>query len=621
MSKSEIKNRGLVNNSNQPQNQKPFDVQNNIKFLENTFGYYGRESLIDWVKEQPNFKGIIPLHFTPIVENQKQFDSFNFEVSDSGIVSFDDVKNIPVQLVEITTDKDCNITSVTMIITKNGKPYRVISKKDYGIIKSRYMIDSKGKFKNYEKCDLVLFDGEYKEYRINPKGWGDNKYGLNKLFNYKNGIKHGECKTYYKGEFPFHRVGSNDKEMLWYEMFSYVNGTKEGLYENTKFLERGYLKNGKRVGEWIVRHSDDIYIQNFTKRWSKNIRENETHRIKCNYMDNKLEGKWVGITIEEFFGIDDKTNIGKVGGEFKNGIMDGEFYSEFWNQQYLILRGSYKNNEIFGEWYGKSSQSKPITRYKIDDEIRKNLKKGKLWYHWEEGKEEEYLTSDEVRDYSIEISYYDGKSSKMRGRIIHKKETYKNNELISVRIDNEEDMRYTIELEKGINPFNEYTKDWIPNGYKNKGLSIVSYSGRKDGKLENKIIHFHIRENNLLGHFGNINTDILLNHGYPYTQIGKCNWDRRKKKTYPTLPHNVFDFYDMGKYLSTEYKDGERDLKLISIDGEVFEMESYSESNEYKSKRTEVINKIVKILSEERKKEIEEIKEKESTEFNLFPMD
>ena len=121
MSKT-IKKEKMVKNSNQSQ-QLPFDVQNNIKLLEKQIGS-DNESLMEWVKKQPNFKGVIPFKFTPIVENQKQYDSYNFEIDDNiYYIQERKLKEIPLVNLEITTDKDCNINSLTMIITKKGKPY------------------------------------------------------------------------------------------------------------------------------------------------------------------------------------------------------------------------------------------------------------------------------------------------------------------------------------------------------------------------------------------------------------------------------------------------------------------------------------------------------------------
>ena len=628
MSKSEIKNRGLVKNSNQPQ-QLPFDVQNNINLFENQFGYHHKETLFKWVKEQPNFKGIIPFHFTPIVENQKEYDLYKFELDDKSRFFEMGIENIPTQLVEIITDKDCKVTSVTMVISKNGKQYKVISNKDYGIIKSRYMVDSKGKFINYEKCDLVPFNGEYKEYRWNNQRYGDDKIELNKVFNYKNGIKHGECKTYYKGDYPYHRIGSykDENNQYWYEMFSYVNGTKEGLYENTKFLERGNLKNGKRVGEWIVRISDDIWIPNFSKRYKKNIEEQETHRIKCFYMDYKLEGKWEGITMNEFFGIKDDDKIGKVGGEFKNGIMDGDFYSEFWNGKYIIYKGKYKNNVMYGEWYEKLGENVvPLKEYQSNKngEVNKLLGEGKIWYDYKDRFQVGYdscFSSDEIKNYTTEVSFFDGERYGRGIKLSSTKEFYENGELNGVFIENKEDTTYTIELDKGINPFHEYTKDWIPSPYKNKGFSVSEYSGKKDGKDDNERIQFRIKENNILGHNGFCD-DTLLRYGYPYTHQGKCVYDRRKKDTYPTLPSIKDDLYEMGKYYSTDYQYGEDRFSLYSIDGELFKGEFRDfEPQNFESKCEEIIKRVVNLLKERREKELEEIKKKESEEFNLFPMD
>ena len=619
-----IKREEMVKKSNQSQ-QLPFDVQNNIKLLKKQLGS-DNESLMEWVKKQPNFKGVIPFKFTPIVENQKQYDSYNFEIDDDiYYIQERKLKEIPLVNLEITTDKDCNINSLTMIMTKNGKPYKVISQKDYGIIKSRYLLDSNGKIKNYDKCDLIPFDGEYKEYRMNTKNWGNGRRELNKVFNFKNGVKHGECKTYYKGEYPWYYNSNNmvGDKTYWYEMFTFNNGVKDGLYENTKKLERGILKNGKRVGEWIVELPKECKVIGFND--NRRTGESYMDRIKCNYMDYKLEGKWEGVKREEFFNGTPQPNqlfTPKIGGEFKNGIMEGEFYSVFWREDYNITNGSYENNKHNGKWVTKHSD-KVFSDFSFNN--KKSYEKYKKEHPnkpWRTLRGKEYFSSDEVKDYTITETIHDGNNTYYPyGTIETKKEVYENKELVGVYIHNTRDMNYSIELDKGINPFNEYTKDWIPNEYKNKGFSITYYSGRNDGKRENDVIHFNINEENFLGYNG-LNDNILLNNGYPYTHEGIDRRDGRKKTTYPTLPSNHKDFIEMGKYLSSTYELGDIKLKLISIDGEIFEQNRFEKNtDEFKSKRNQVIKKVIKLLSEERKKELSEIKKEESKDFTLFPMD
>lgn len=225
-------------------NELPFDVTNNYKLFQKQIGH-NDESLMCWVKTQPNFKGVIPFHFTPIVENQKQYDSYKIDIDeDVFFISKNDVSNIPLELVEIITDKECKITSITLIVNQKDKLFKVITQKDYGVIKSRYQIDSKGLFKNYEKCDLVPYEGEYKEYRFNNNRYGRSE--LNKVFNYKNGIKHGECRTYYKGDYPFYILKDNsDTKFYWYEMFTFNLGKKKVCMKIQKTWKEVIFLKGK----------------------------------------------------------------------------------------------------------------------------------------------------------------------------------------------------------------------------------------------------------------------------------------------------------------------------------------------------------------------------------------
>ena len=607
------KKENLENNSSQLQ-QIPFDVMNNKKLLINKIG--DNDNLINWVKKQPNFKGVIPFYFTPIVENQKQYDLYNFEVSNSqNFVSERNIKGIPLQNVEITTDVNCNINSITLIITLNNKVYKVVSNNDYGIIKSRYLIDSKGLFKNYEKCELVLFEGEYIEYRLNEKRYSDDRIEFNKVFNYKNGIKDGQCKTFYKGDYPYHSFNSsNGGDIYWYELITYLNGKKEGLYENTKNVERGSLVNGKRVGEWIVQPPKDIRIPNFniTKRNNDEVFD----RIKCNYSNSKLNGKWVGITLNEFFGLSESSKtIHKIGGVFKNGIMNGKFYSEYWNDEYKIVKGEFKNNLKFGNWSNKISDVSFIG----DWTSHKDFSKGKNWYN-----NNKCFTSDEIDNYQIitedfgdSLSFYNTEKSR-------KIETFKNNELVEISVSNNSEIRNSFTLKRYTSPLNNFTKEYIPSEFQNIGFSLYQYDGRilKDG--EEKFLRLWIKDENVLGYRG-INEHLLLENGYSITTIGKNRFDKRKSKTYPSLPLNSNDYYELGEYNTLTIELDRVENKFVSIDNELYLIGDSKNENETKNKledkKQQIIKKVVNLLIVEKENELNKIKEKESKEFSCFPMD
>jgi hypothetical protein len=624
MGENPLENAMINLNESAQLQQLPFDVLNNYKLINSQIGY--DKNLMEWVKKQSNFKGIIPFYFTPITENQKQYELFNFEFSNSdNIVSRNRLNGIPLQNVEIITDSDCNFTSITLIILKNGVPYKVISKKDYGIIKSRYLIDSNGSIKNYEKCDLVPYDGEYKEYRWNWKSYGDNYAELNKVFNYANGVKHGECKTYYKSDYPFHSLGSSFdrdkfKNEYWYELFTYDNGKKVGLYENTKNLERGILKDGKRVGEWIIVPPKDIFIPNFNE-----VRRNGEEvfdRMKCNYIDSKLEGKWEGITKKEFFGYSQNiNNIHKVGGEFKNGIMDGEFYSEFWDEKYLIIKGKYKNNKRDGEWVSKQSDISFLGDWLYDKEFTN----GKQWYELNKSNDERYYSSDEVVDYQIITSVFDSNKNSYYDLLNTKTETYKCRELIRISGSNSLDKTYSFTLSNENSDFKNFTKKYIPTEHQNTDFTLIEYEGRIIENEEEKFVQIKFDEENILGSNKHITNDVLLKNGYPFTKVGVDLNDRSKTKNYISLPTNSKDYLSLGNYKTLRIDINSKSNNVVLFDDEIFEIGQFNLENDsnfkFRAKKQQMIDRIVNLLIFEKKKELKEIEEKESNILSFFPID
>ena len=83
--------------------------------------------------------------------------------------------------------------------------------------------------------------------------------------------------------------------------------------------------------------------------------------------------------------------------------MDGEFYSEFWDEKYLIIKGKYKNNKRDGEWVSKQSDISFLGDWLYDKEFTN----GKQWYELNKSNDERYYSSDEVVDYQIITSVFD----------------------------------------------------------------------------------------------------------------------------------------------------------------------------------------------------------------------
>jgi antitoxin component YwqK of YwqJK toxin-antitoxin module len=285
MSKT-MKKEEMVNNSNQPQNQKPFDV-----VMNENFGKYQSEGFSrNW--------------FIPIIIEQSKMDKLiSIESKNSWSVNYDLCYIFPNTLLEVNKDVEGNISSIYVLYSKGGKLYKVVSQKDYGVIKSRMELKN-GKYVPYEKCDLIPFDGTVKEYEDDF---------LKKSVSYKNGVKDGESITYYKDGSGHRDKESNEwvKE-YYYEKTTLKNGKKNGEYENTKYGVKGNYTNNKKNGVWI-----DSY---------KNIYSN----LKSSYQTKfDLSQCDLNKFIERNFGILSTYDIeclDKVGTVFYvNDVLNGDF--------------------------------------------------------------------------------------------------------------------------------------------------------------------------------------------------------------------------------------------------------------------------------------------------------
>jgi len=203
-----FKNEELEKNSNQPLNQKPFDVVMNENYLKNLN------------------EGSIRTPFVPIVKEQSIMDEV-IKI-ESEIVGFKCLgynyflgKIFPNTLLEVNKDDEGNLTSIYVLYPIGGKLYKVVSQKDYGVIKSRMELKN-GKYIPYDKCDLVPFEGTIEEY---------DGQRLVKSITYKNGVKDGECFSYYVGG-----DRENDEEKT-YHIIKFVDGKKTNskLISSNKF--------------------------------------------------------------------------------------------------------------------------------------------------------------------------------------------------------------------------------------------------------------------------------------------------------------------------------------------------------------------------------------------------
>jgi antitoxin component YwqK of YwqJK toxin-antitoxin module len=299
--KTKIKNEELVNNSNQPQNQKPFDVVMNENYLKNLN------------------EGSIRTPFVPIVKEQSVMDKV-IKIK-SEIIGFKSLgyryfleRMFPNTLLEVKKDDEGNLTSVYVLYLKGGKLFKVVSQKDYGVIKSRMELKN-GKYIPYEKCDLIPYDGTIEEYDSNR---------LVKSISYKNGVKDGESITYYVDGRNFRNEVTNEWEKeFFYEKTTYKNGKKNGEYENTKYGTKGNYINNKKNGVW-----NDSY---------KNICNSLSTSYQSKYDLSKYDvkrfiGRNFGVISDYDF--DTLDRVGRV--FYVNEVLNGDFNINCWDGKFEL---------------------------------------------------------------------------------------------------------------------------------------------------------------------------------------------------------------------------------------------------------------------------------------------
>ena len=207
--------------SNKVENQKPFDVVMNEHFV------------------QYQSKGFSRNWFIPIVKEQSEMDYLINEKKDGKYSKYGLQRRYPNTLLEVNTDDEGKLSSIYVLYSKGGKLYKVVSQKDYGVIKSRMELKN-GKYVPYEKCDLVPFDGKVEE-------WDYTR--LVKSISYKNGVKDGECFSYYvDGTNRRNKETDRWEKDYYYEKTTFKNGKKNGVYENTKNGVKGNYINNKKNG-------------------------------------------------------------------------------------------------------------------------------------------------------------------------------------------------------------------------------------------------------------------------------------------------------------------------------------------------------------------------------------
>jgi antitoxin component YwqK of YwqJK toxin-antitoxin module len=489
-----IKKEELVNNSNQPQNQKPFDV-----ILNENFGKHQSEGFSrNW--------------FVPIVKEQSLMDeliSIQSKREDSWEVNYYLRMMFPNTLLEVIKDDEGKPTSIYVLYPKGGKLFRVVSQKDYGVIKSRMELKN-GKYVPYEKCDLALFNGIVEEY--------DN-HTLIKSISYKNGLKDGESITYYKD-------GS-------YEKTTYKNGKKNGQFENTKYDTKGKYVNDKKNGVW-----KDSY---------KNICNSLSTSYQSKYDLSKYDVKrFIGrnFGVLSNYDFDELDRVGMV--YYVNDGLNGDFNINGWEGKFELGLPNGVIKEVRDNKWKDVIKTKLLDNGLIVSDV-----------HYDGGDREEY---EEVR-FSIN-SYEDGLktnsielSTNYFGRIPSELSSQTNQFLT-------EDVFYTT-VKNGFNQFSleEFLEDFIVIDYSNWNTDDYGRSTILDMvMIKKQTLDYGIE-------YGNKFDEYLIEEcGYPHFKVvERTEWNGNIIKNYTLLKSE--DYYYKSDYQPFVYslvKSGETNKLLFN---------------------------------------------------------
>ena len=316
------KNGGLKKNSNQPQHQKPFDVVMNEELLHYCNWNTPLGMMITENLKTPNRTFVVQNWFIPIVKNQEMIDEITqfprYGEHQKLGEGFEKVVGSTKLLIQMN-DKGDKIESVFVLINKGGKLYKVVSWKDYGVVKSRMERSDSGRLVPYGKCDLVPFEGKYEEYVLKSEGkWRGSYEYLSKDYQYVDGKPNGECFDFFKSERGYRDIGIDEFSDSGYpnnfQLTTYKMGKKNGFYLNTKSELKGDYLNGKKNGEWIEKIGG----------W-------DTRTI--NYVNGVKSGEWSSTHGEKGF--------------YRNDLMDGEYTKK---NSDCFIEGTYKLGKKVGLW-------------------------------------------------------------------------------------------------------------------------------------------------------------------------------------------------------------------------------------------------------------------------------
>lgn len=415
-------------NTQKTQNTLPFDVLKNQTLLNES----DNDDVLGFIREtENNFKGVVKNWFIPIITEQSMLEKIlekeSYIKSTQRRYSFyggfsNDWMNMFPQSKLYVEIEDGKLTSVEVLFNKGKKLYRVISQKDYGVIKSRMELTEKGKLVPYGKCDLIPFEGEYNEWVI-QKGRGYNgrkSMFLSEKLNYVDGLKDGECFTYYKTSRwdelgYFQNNYSKDDFKKSFEKTTYQNGKKNGFYVNTKKGLEGNYINDKQNGKWLILNelfsskiNGDFHLENLFETYKYNHRYSygrsgnmEKQLIEVNYVNGLLHGEF--RTLDNIYV--GSFDLGKMNGVF---TINNITYDEDDNETISVRRVSQiKDGKRIGIDFGGISDSGSYLfgiQLKNEHGISKSIRLGRRMDSDNEHYSDELLNklNHEISDETIE---------------------------------------------------------------------------------------------------------------------------------------------------------------------------------------------------------------------------
>jgi hypothetical protein len=551
------KNQSQMNNSSQTLNQKPFDVLMNEHF--GTYQNNGTSN--NW--------------FIPIVKEQSMMDKI-LEIQTSETDPYDvnwEMKRIlPNTLLECNKDENGNITSIYVLFKKGGKIFRVVSHKNYGIIKSRMELKN-NKYVPYEKCDLVPYTGTIHEYK-NDK--------LFKSYCYKDGLKDGECFTYFQNNRLVYDLD--------FEKITYKNGKKNGEYLNKQTMVQGYYINDKKIGEWRIKGKQLINeIQS-------------SYQYKFDLSDHDVENF---VYLQKPFFINPNFNYQVY---YVNDILNGSFEIEGWKGEFNL--GLF-NGQICKESNFYDSTKKHIVNY--SDGCKNGIE---ICYSYEKNFETKS---------KIEISNY------LNGNKITSTKFSKNENGNTPQILTDMTKKYlNVEVFDTLINNNMNIEDYTVDDFLNEWI-VMEYVELDD---KNSIVYnINIEKKELkysLGHF-DFNKYVVEECGYPYytknTYLSRTTYSLLKSnefRSYHDYLPKVFSISEFGKpnkilingKLIFEIIEDEINPEVLNYQKTIYQQYSNLMKKTYEDEllQKEIDGKVKQV--EEQKK-----REEQGISLNSFPID